>query len=189
MELCSRGRALAIEHSRQLRYQRWSDPAPSCLPCLKFSRHSGVASLAGGPGPEPEEQSGRYCQGGCSSNRGPSSTFWLCWTQGFEKTQGIVFVIKSDNAKYFCKKKWHYLWTKKDYVKLTQHWLRNTGSYLPLIPSLLQIRMTFLESWEEFEKAAERLYLQDPMKVLIFNNRNVRSIQLFMSIVQGEIHD
>ena len=25
--------------------------------------------------------------------------------------------------------------------------------------------MTFLESWEEFEKAAERLYLQDPMKV------------------------
>ena len=29
----------------------------------------------------------------------------------------------------------------------------------------LQIRMTFLESWEEFEKAAERLYLQDPMKV------------------------
>lgn len=25
--------------------------------------------------------------------------------------------------------------------------------------------MTFLKSWEEFEKAAERLYLQDPMKV------------------------
>ena len=53
--------------------------------------------------------------------------------------------------------------------------------------------MTFLESWEEFEKAAERLYLQDPMKVLIFSNRiaciPVRSIQLFMSIVQGEIHD
>ena len=32
----------------------------------------------------------------------------------------------------------------------------------------LQIRMTFLESWEEFEKAAERLYLQDPMKVRLF---------------------
>ena len=27
-----------------------------------------------------------------------------------------------------------------------------------------KIRM-FVESWEEFEKAAERLYLQDPMKV------------------------
>ena len=26
-------------------------------------------------------------------------------------------------------------------------------------------KMTFLETWEEFEKAAERLYLQDPMKV------------------------
>ncbi|XP_022910838.1 signal recognition particle 9 kDa protein [Onthophagus taurus] len=25
--------------------------------------------------------------------------------------------------------------------------------------------MTFLKSWEEFEKAAERLYLQDPSKV------------------------
>lgn len=25
--------------------------------------------------------------------------------------------------------------------------------------------MTFLTSWEDFEKAAERLYLQDPMKV------------------------
>lgn len=25
--------------------------------------------------------------------------------------------------------------------------------------------MTFLNSWEDFEKAAERLYLQDPMKV------------------------
>jgi len=25
--------------------------------------------------------------------------------------------------------------------------------------------MTYLKSWEEFEKAAERLYLQDPMKV------------------------
>jgi len=24
--------------------------------------------------------------------------------------------------------------------------------------------MTFLESWEEFEQAAERLYLQDPIK-------------------------
>ena len=36
------------------------------------------------------------------------------------------------------------------------------------IATMLQIRMTFLESWEEFEKAAERLYLQDPMKVRIF---------------------
>jgi len=25
--------------------------------------------------------------------------------------------------------------------------------------------MTFLTSWEDFEKSAERLYLQDPMKV------------------------
>ena len=25
--------------------------------------------------------------------------------------------------------------------------------------------MTYLDSWEEFEKAAERLYLKDPMKV------------------------
>ncbi|CAG9763510.1 unnamed protein product [Ceutorhynchus assimilis] len=25
--------------------------------------------------------------------------------------------------------------------------------------------MTFLKSWEEFEKAAEKLYLQDPSKV------------------------
>jgi signal recognition particle subunit SRP9 len=25
--------------------------------------------------------------------------------------------------------------------------------------------MTYVKSWEEFEKAAERLYLQDPMKV------------------------
>jgi hypothetical protein len=25
--------------------------------------------------------------------------------------------------------------------------------------------MTYLKSWEEFEKAAERLYFQDPMKV------------------------
>lgn len=25
--------------------------------------------------------------------------------------------------------------------------------------------MTYLSSWEEFEKCAERLYLQDPMKV------------------------
>ena len=37
-----------------------------------------------------------------------------------------------------------------------------------LITTSLQIRMTFLESWEEFEKAAERLYLQDPMKVRYF---------------------
>ena len=36
------------------------------------------------------------------------------------------------------------------------------------ITATLQIRMTFLESWEEFEKAAERLYLQDPMKVTLF---------------------
>ena len=36
------------------------------------------------------------------------------------------------------------------------------------ITTSLQIRMTFLESWEEFEKAAERLYLQDPMKVRLF---------------------
>ena len=28
-----------------------------------------------------------------------------------------------------------------------------------------KLRMTYLESWEEFEKAAERLYLQDPLKV------------------------
>ena len=28
--------------------------------------------------------------------------------------------------------------------------------------------MPFVESWEEFEKAAERLYLQDPMKVRLF---------------------
>ena len=27
--------------------------------------------------------------------------------------------------------------------------------------------MTFLTTWEDFEKAAERLYLQDPMKVSI----------------------
>lgn len=27
--------------------------------------------------------------------------------------------------------------------------------------------MTYLDSWEEFEKCAERLYLQDPMKVNI----------------------
>ncbi|XP_023704956.1 signal recognition particle 9 kDa protein isoform X2 [Cryptotermes secundus] len=27
------------------------------------------------------------------------------------------------------------------------------------------IKMTYVKSWEEFEKAAERLYLQDPMKV------------------------
>jgi hypothetical protein len=27
------------------------------------------------------------------------------------------------------------------------------------------IEMTYLKSWEEFEKAAERLYFQDPMKV------------------------
>lgn len=26
--------------------------------------------------------------------------------------------------------------------------------------------MTYLNSWEEFEKGAERLYLQDPLKVL-----------------------
>ena len=26
-------------------------------------------------------------------------------------------------------------------------------------------KMTFLTNWEDFEKAAERLYLQDPMKV------------------------
>lgn len=25
--------------------------------------------------------------------------------------------------------------------------------------------MTYLKSWEEFEKAAEKLYFQDPMKV------------------------
>ena len=25
--------------------------------------------------------------------------------------------------------------------------------------------MPYLDTWEEFEKAAERLYLQDPMKV------------------------
>ena len=29
----------------------------------------------------------------------------------------------------------------------------------------LTASMTFLDSWEEFEAAAERLYLQDPMKV------------------------
>jgi hypothetical protein len=27
------------------------------------------------------------------------------------------------------------------------------------------LKMTFLTSWEDFEKAAERLYLQDPTKV------------------------
>lgn len=26
------------------------------------------------------------------------------------------------------------------------------------------LKMTFLNTWEDFEKAAERLYLQDPMK-------------------------
>ena len=30
--------------------------------------------------------------------------------------------------------------------------------------------MTFLNTWEDFEKAAERLYLQDPMKVRILKN-------------------
>ena len=29
----------------------------------------------------------------------------------------------------------------------------------------VDFKMPFVESWEEFEKAAERLYLQDPMKV------------------------
>ena len=29
------------------------------------------------------------------------------------------------------------------------------------------LKMTFLNTWEDFEKAAERLYLQDPMKVRI----------------------
>ena len=28
----------------------------------------------------------------------------------------------------------------------------------------LYLKMVYLESWEEFEQAAERLYLQDPMK-------------------------
>lgn len=30
--------------------------------------------------------------------------------------------------------------------------------------------MTYLNSWEEFEKGAERLYLQDPMKVYFILN-------------------
>ena len=34
--------------------------------------------------------------------------------------------------------------------------------------------MTYLNSWEEFEKCAERLYLQDPMKV---NNYKITSFQ------------
>ena len=29
----------------------------------------------------------------------------------------------------------------------------------------VEFKMTFLTNWEDFEKAAERLYLQDPMKV------------------------
>ena len=36
--------------------------------------------------------------------------------------------------------------------------------------------MTFLESWEEFEKAAERLYLQDPMKVSEFSGEQKKLI-------------
>lgn len=28
--------------------------------------------------------------------------------------------------------------------------------------------MTYANSWEEFEKGAERLYLQDPTKVILF---------------------
>ena len=32
--------------------------------------------------------------------------------------------------------------------------------------------MTFLNTWEDFEKAAERLYLQDPMKVRIKKKTN-----------------
>ena len=43
-----------------------------------------------------------------------------------------------------------------------------------LITTSLQNRMTFLESWEEFEKAAERLYLQDPMKVRLFMTSHTR---------------
>ena len=41
---------------------------------------------------------------------------------------------------------------------------------------MLQIRMTFLESWEEFEKAAERLYLQDPMKGILFMTHDTRKL-------------
>ena len=34
-----------------------------------------------------------------------------------------------------------------------------------LITDGFGFKMTFLTNWEDFEKAAERLYLQDPMKV------------------------
>lgn len=33
--------------------------------------------------------------------------------------------------------------------------------------------MTYLSSWEEFEKGAERLYLQDPINVCVFIQSHV----------------
>jgi len=39
------------------------------------------------------------------------------------------------------------------------------GSFVSESQKKLVIEMTYLKSWEEFEKAAERLYFQDPMKV------------------------
>ena len=42
--------------------------------------------------------------------------------------------------------------------------------------------MTFLNSWEDFEMAAERLYLQDPMKVRQYNvNEQNQTICQFLT--------
>ncbi|PNF36315.1 Signal recognition particle 9 kDa protein [Cryptotermes secundus] len=50
--------------------------------------------------------------------------------------------------------------------------------------------MTYVKSWEEFEKAAERLYLQDPMKVRYSmkytHNKGCLSLKLTDDVDKGQ---
>lgn len=47
--------------------------------------------------------------------------------------------------------------------------------------------MTFLESWEDFEAAAERLYLQDPMKCRFSHKYNHSAGGLEMKMTDNTV--
>lgn len=51
------------------------------------------------------------------------------------------------------------------------------------------IKMTFIKSWEEFEKAAERLYLQEPSKVRYVMKYTHSNSQLVLKMTDDRVVD
>lgn len=47
--------------------------------------------------------------------------------------------------------------------------------------------MTFIKSWEEFEKAAERLYLQEPSKVRYVMKYTHSNSQLLLKMTDNRV--